>query len=171
MGYKPFYIKKQKDGASTFDSVKKWNLYCVEFPFKLFGDIKQLPSNQFPDEDGADEYIPDVLPVEAYEVEATFGCKGKKEEVHGHIKDFILYLKGMDKENAGKSSYGCEVQIYDTYTGIGRQGCRLVKIGDTGYFQEIVRDDSGVADHVLLTFKLTFKVNDPTTDIKLTDKV
>ena len=53
------------------------------------------------------------------------------------------------------------MSIYDTYTDIGRQKVRLVKLNDNA---ELVRDGDGD----ILIFSVTLKVCDPITNIKLT---
>ena len=53
------------------------------------------------------------------------------------------------------------MKLYCDYTKIGRQNVRFVSIGEDA---TLVRDANGD----LLITKITFKVNDPVTDITLT---
>jgi hypothetical protein len=165
VAYRPFLIRKQADGAATYNSAKEWNLYCSSFPFKIFGEAKAVPSRSWNDEDGDEEYIPPTLYVQSYEIDVEFACRGNKESSYSNIMNFLKYITGRDLEN-DSTTYGSTLQIQDLYTGIGRQRCRYSKMETKGHEIYDVLDDS-VEEEVLTTFTLTFKVNDPVTDITL----
>lgn len=144
------YIKQDKSGASVVETIEDFGLYCVDIPFKPAGDVKDVVSRDWKDENGVDEYIPaDGLKMLAYEIDVKFGYKGDKFGANEAISSLLSYLT---------TGY---VSIYDTYTGIGRQKVRLVKLNDNA---DIVRDDDGD----ILIFSVTLKVCDPITNIKLT---
>lgn len=144
------YIKQDKSGASVVETIEDFGLYCVDIPFKPAGDMKDIVSRDWKDENGVDEYIPaDGLKMSAYEIDVKFGYKGAKFGANKAISSLLSYLT---------TGY---VSIYDTYTGIGRQKVRLVKLNDNA---DIVRDDDGD----ILVFSVTLKVCDPITNIKLT---
>jgi hypothetical protein len=63
------------------------------------------------------------------------------------------YLTGRDGD-------GAEFMVYDTYTKIGRQHMRFVSVGEDIFHREIESGD-------VIVFSVTFKVNDPVTDITL----
>ena len=112
--------------------------------------MKEVSSRDWKDENGVDEYIPtDGLKMSAYEIDVKFGYKGDKFGANKAISSLLSLLS---------SGY---VSIYDTYTGIGRQKVRLVKLNDNA---ELVRDEDGD----ILIFSVTLKVCDPITNIKLT---
>ena len=118
-------------------------------PFKIFPDLKDLHSVSFHDEDGDDEFIPEVPRFKAYEMECEFFYKGLHGTANSEIKRFLTYL-AMD----GAFS------IYDTYTGIGRTNVRYVSYSEDVLYRRDGEDDAVV-------FKVTLKVNDPITDITL----
>lgn len=143
------YIKQDKSGASVVETIEGFGLYCVDIPFKVAGDVKEVSSRDWKDENGLDEYIPaDGLKMSPYDIDVKFGYKGDKGGANAAVNSLVTYLM---------SGY---VSIYDTYTGIGRQKVRFVKLNDNA---ELVRDDDGD----ILIFSVTFKVCDPITNIKL----
>ena len=143
------YIKQDKSGASVVETIEDFGLYCVDIPFKPAGDVKDIVSRDWKDENGVDEYIPaDGLKMSAYEIDVKFGYKGDKFGANKAISSLLSYLA---------TGY---VSIYDTYTDIGRQKVRLVKLNDDA---DLVRDD----DSDILIFSVTLKVCDPITNIKL----
>lgn len=152
---KPYaiYFKKTKNDALTVDTYDRWGIVCKEFPFKLYGEAKELPSYDWKDMDGEDEYIPDTLPIAAYELEVEFVYKGEMNTANTNIKGFLDYLTGRD-------GTGAELMVYDTYTRIGRQGVRFVSVEDDITWRQEEGGD-------VVVFVVTFKVNDPVTDITL----
>ena len=143
------YIKQDKSGTSVVETIGDFGLYCVDIPFKPAGDVKDVVSRDWKDDNGVDEYIPaDGLKMSAYEIDVKFGYKGNKLGANKAISSLLSCL------TAGY------VSIYDTYTGIGRQKVRLVKLNDNA---ELVRDDDGD----ILIFSVTLKVCDPITNISL----
>ena len=149
------YFKKMKNDALVVDTLDNWGIVCKEFPFKLYGEAKELPSHDWKDEDGEDEYVPETLPMAAYELEVEFVYKGAKDTANVKVKGFLDYLTGRD----GKKE-GAELMVYDTYTRIGRQHVRFVGVDEDIFWRQEEGGD-------VLTFTVTFKVNDPVTDITL----
>ena len=147
------YFKKMKSDALVVDTLDNWGIVCKEFPFKLYGEAKELPSHDWKDEDGDDEYIPSELPIASYEVEVKFAYKGVMDSANANIKGFLDYLTGRDGS-------GAELMVYDTYTKIGRQNVRFVSVGDDVFYRQEEGGD-------VVVFSVTFKVNDPVTDITL----
>lgn len=146
----------RKTGSSIVkDSVRDFGMYCKDVPFTMFGEAKDVVSDNFTDEDGEDEYIPSVLPMKAYTMEVTFAFKGNRDSANKALRSFVEYLTGRDK-----NSEGAEFDMYSTYTEIGRQKCRFVSISNDA---DLVREDG----YDILFPKITFKVNDPVTDIVL----
>lgn len=153
MAYKGIYFQKHKEDASVKESLADFGIWCKDFPFRLFGDVKDPVSTDWPEEDGADEYVPEVLRMKAYDVEVEFGYKGGMDSANVKIRAFLDYLTGRD-------GTGVEMKVYDSYTKIGRQRVRLSKVSDDAF----VRNE-GEGDVVV--FNATFRVNDPVTDIIL----
>ena len=149
MEYYKVYIKQEKPDASAVETIEEFGLYCVDIPFKPISDVKEVVSRDWKDENGIDEYIPaDGLKLSAYDMDIKFGYKGDKFGANEAISSFIEFLV---------SGY---VSIYDTYTKIGRQKVRFVKLNDDA---DLVRSDDGD----ILIFSVTFKVCDPLTNISL----
>ena len=147
------YFKKMKSDALVVDTLDNWGIVCKEFPFKLYGEAKELPSHDWKDEDGDDEYIPSKLPIASYEVEVEFAYKGVMDSANASIKGFLDYLTGRDGS-------GVELMVYDTYTKIGKQHVRFVSVSDDVFHRQEEGGD-------VVVFSVAFKVNDPVTDITL----
>jgi hypothetical protein len=152
---KPYaiYFKKMRNDALVVDTLDNWGIVCKEFPFKLYGEAKELPSHDWKDKDGDDEYIPSELPIAAYELEVEFVYKGDVNSANGNIRGFLDYL-------TGRGGTGAEFFVYDSYTKIGRQHVRYVSVGEDVFHRQ---EDGGD----VVVFNVTFKVNDPITDITL----
>lgn len=147
------YFKKMKSDALVVDTLDNLGIVCKEFPFKLFGEAKELPSHDWKDEDGDDEYIPSKLPIASYEMEVEFAYKGVMDSANANIKGFLDYLTGRDGS-------GVELMVYDTYTKIGRQHVRFASVSDDVFHRQEEGGD-------VVVFSVTFKVNDPVTEITL----
>ena len=142
------------------ESVAEWGIWCKSIPFKLLDKVKEPAKRTWYDEHGDDEYIPSTgLFVEAYTMKVEFGCKkienGNKyssaavSDVRQNVGDFLEYLRSSGM-----------IKLYSTYTRIGRQNVRLESVSDNATWQS---DDQGE----FLIFEVTFKVNDPVTDVVL----
>lgn len=147
------YFKKMKNDALVVDTFDSWGIVCKDFPFKMFGEAKELPKNDWKDEDGDDEYVPSVLKLAAYEMKVEFVYKGALNTANVNIRAFLDYLTGRDGS-------GVDMMVYDTFTRIGRQHVRFVEAEDDVVYRQA---DSGD----VIVFGVTLKVNDPVTDIKL----
>lgn len=152
---KPYAILFQKmiEDAPVVDTLSNWGIVCKDFPFKLYGEAKELSSRDWKDEDGDDEYIPNELKIAAYEIDVEFVYKGDMNTANTKIRGFLDYL-------TGRGGIGAELKVYDTYTKIGRQSVRYVSVDDDIFFRQEGGND-------VVVFVVTFKVNDPLTDIAL----
>lgn len=152
MQYEKVYIQKTREGSAVRETIADFDIYCADMPFRLFVEAKEPSKRDWADEHGDDEYIPeDGLKMKAYTMDVKFCCKGDKYSSNEKIRKFISYLTGMD-------GTGAELKMYCTWTKIGRKGIRFDKLNDKA---ELVRDGDGD----ILVFTITFKVNDPTTDV------
>ena len=135
----PYSILMQKttENAPVKDSLAHFGIVCTEFPFKPGGETKDLPKRDWPDEDGEDTYIPDKLLLKAYDLEAEMCYKGDLGTAYDKIMAFQNYLTGENGD-------GATLKIYNSHTGIGREGL---------YLDEV------------LTFPVKFRVTDPRTQI------
>lgn len=156
--YKALLIQKDVDKAMdipVYDTQQRWGIVCKKFPFVISGEAKDIKSRSWPDEDGDDEFIPDTIPMKAYEVDVEFVCVCKHGEAQVNISSFVDYLTGRD------SGYpGAKLKIYDTNTKIGRKNVRFSKYKDDAFSMSTDSED-------VVVFSMTFKINDPTTQIIL----
>lgn len=144
------------------ESVSTFGIFCKSIPFKLFEKVKDPAKRSWPDEDGDDEYIPsDGLKTEAYTMKVEFGCKKissvrdtstygiSVNDVRNKVDAFLTYLRT-----------GGMMKLYSSYTRIGRQNVRLESVSDNSKW---LND----GENEWLIFEVTFKVNDPVTNIEL----
>ena len=160
-----FYLQRMGTDPSgnpypVHESVSSFGIFCKSMPFTLFSKVKDPASYSWYDEDGDDEYIPeDGLKLSSYTMKVEFGCKKldahevtrygtSVNDVRQKVGTFLNLLKlGQFK-------------LYSSYTRIGRQNVRLESVSDRATWKS---DDNGE----FLIFEVTFKVNDPVTDVVL----
>ena len=150
---KRYTIYMKKDGGVVKDCIADFGMWCASVPFKMAQEAKSLSSRDWKDEDGTDEYVPQVLRMKDYEMDVKFCCKGERDSANATLRRFLDYLTGRDGS-------GVMMSMYCDYTKIGRKDVRFVKIDDEA---GLVRDEDG--DILIVT--ITFKVNDPVTDVVL----
>ena len=152
----PYSILMQKttENAPVKDSLVHFGIVCTEFPFKPGGETKDVGCESIeeksftkdPDEDGEDTYIPDKLPLKAYDLEAEMCYKGDLGTAYDKIMAFQNYLTGENGD-------GATLKIYNLHTGIGRQGLYLLEVGDFEFNKSNMDE--------VLTFPVKFRVTDP----------
>lgn len=147
--YFRIYLQREVDGAPVVDTIDSFGMYCMENPFKMCGKVKEPSKRTWHDEHGDDEYISpsDGLFMEAYENKVKFGFHGNAYGANEKLKSFLEYLRGG------------MLKMYCVFNGIGRRHVRLSDVDPNLY-----RDVRG--DEDILTLFMTFKFNDPITDIK-----
>lgn len=143
-------FQKTVEGAKVKDLLTEWNMVCTDFPFELYPETKDLPKRDWIDEDGEDTFIPDVLPLKAYDLEAGICYKGEMCTAYDKLTSFLNYLIGEDGN-------GATLKVHNLYAGIGRQG--LYFLGASDY------DFHSTKDGDVVTFKVKFRVTDPKTQI------
>lgn len=146
--YFRIYLQKESDGAEVKDTIDDFGMYVSESPFKPCDSVKEPTKREWYDEEGDDEYVPaDGLRMASYENKVKFLFKGDAFDATEKTKSFVEYLR-----TAGLMKMYCE------FNKIGRQHVRLKSIDPTLY-----RDAN---DGDILTLSVTFKFNDPITDIE-----
>lgn len=162
-----FYLQRMGTDAygQAFDwheSVGDWGVWCKSIPFKAVEKVKEPAKRSWNDEHGDDEYISaSGMWVDSYDITVEFGCKimdqpiGDEEtrtvnDIRATVKSFLADLRqfGMMK-------------MYSKHTGIGRQYVRLSSVSDNAHFE---REYDGGSEFIV--FSVTFKVNDPVTDVE-----
>lgn len=146
-------LQKAKRNSPTLDSLEDFGMVCTDTPFMPYGETKKLPQRDWADEDGEDTYIPDNMPLSAFDWEIGMGYKGDLSSAQDALKKFTDYLTGKDEN-------GSELKVYSQFTGIGRQGIYFKGMG--GF------DFSKTNTEEVVTFKLKLRVTDPVTDVLLT---
>lgn len=151
-----FFLQRMGGDYSVCESVATWGIWCKTIPFKIMDKVKDPAKRTWYDEHGDDEYISsDGLFLEAYTMKVEFGCKkvnsskASVADVRQKVGTFLEYLR-----TAGM------MKLYSSYTRIGRQEVRLESVSDNAKW---VSDENGE----FLIFEVTFKVNDPVTDVTL----
>ena len=158
MDVKRVYIQQLAfDGESyrkgpVIDLLSKFNIACMEFPFKIFPEAKDLPVREWPGEDGRDVYIPSKIPMKNYDLEVEFVYKGTEKTIAKDITDFIEFIYGRNAEAVGGS-----LAIYDEYVRLGRKDVHVLSVDNTAYSCDDIDPDA------VASFKVKFGVEDPTT--------
>ena len=156
-----FFLQRMGVGTNNApypvrESVATWGIFCKDIPFKLLDKVKAPSKHTWYDEHGDDEYIPSTgLFLEAYTMKVEFACKKGSDskssvsDVRTNVGNFLNYLResGMMK-------------LYSSHTRIGRQEVRIDSVGDNAKW---ICDDN----MEFLIFEVTFKVNDPITNVTL----
>lgn len=141
-------MQKEGDRNEVKDSIADFGMYVSESPFKPCDAVKEPIKREWHDEHGDDEYIgKDGLYMAAYENKVKFMFHGEAFGANEKCKAFIDYLRksGMMK-------------MYCDFNRIGRQHVRLKDI-DPNLYRDPYNED-------LLVLSITFKFNDPVTDVK-----
>jgi hypothetical protein len=116
----------------------------LSHPFAVQLEQKELPTNDWLDEDGDDEFVPDKPCFKSFEDEVEFGIEADTpQDALGVIAYFIIYL-----------SFGGAFAMYDEHTEIGYEDVRFVKLEPTA--DKIEKDGKSI-----IQFKVVFKVNSP----------
>ena len=155
--YAPFYIQRDSDASAVnIRTTYGVTILSPEYPSKR--KVKQPYKNDWKDQHGDDEYC-DYLFYEAFKL--TFECiimtkeansKTSRQEIKSQVRNF---------ENA--ISQG-EFRIFDDWTEFG---FRKVRIDE---FPQIAKGDFKNKDgHCYLKFKFVLKVNDPVTNMVLSN--
>ena len=169
--WRNFFLQRMGTDANdsaypVCESVDTWGVWCKEIPFIIYGKAKEPAKVSWSDEHGDDEFISDDgLYMDAYTMTVEFGCKmmTSVSDVRAKVKTFLDYLRtsGMMK-------------MYSSHTRTGRQYVRFSSVSDDAKWKSKKewRVVSGTRTLVTvkewLIFKVTFKVNDPVTDVTLT---
>lgn len=151
------FLIKIGDGAVT-DVFQAYGMVLEDMPSIIPLTPKNIYSHSWTDEDGDDEYIPENIKYESVECDFTFGCSStdSKNTVFDKLNAFIAWLQ------SGTFSFYCE------YSGIGRQDVRLSELQDDAKYSKHTLRRNGIdMTEEVLSFTVTFKINNPKTDVSL----
>lgn len=150
----PFYIQTEADSVAR--NTTEWGLIPKKNPYPILPTPKEPYSNDWLDEDGAEEYT-EVMHYQPMEISVEFYIKAFDSEtakahelIQDQIKDFFSLIRNG------------EFKIYDSYTGLGRQ-----KVRYAGYDEGMFKRRSQGNGWASAIFSLKFKINDPVTRIIL----
>lgn len=142
-------LQKEKETTAN-DSMEKWGIGCRDFPFVLDGGSKDLAARDWPGLDGEDVFIPEELPLKAYDLEVKMVYVGPLSKSYDSIVAFRDYLTGAD-------GLGASIRIYNSHTRIGRRGCYWLDMSNPVFSKE--------EDEEVLQFTLKIRVPDPKTKV------
>lgn len=151
------FLIKIGDGA-VIDVFQAYGMVLEDMPSIIPLTPKNIYSHSWTDEDGDDEYIPENIKYESVECDFTFGCSStdSSNTVFDKLNAFIAWLQ------SGTFSFYCE------YSGIGRQDVRLSELQDDAKYSKHTLRRNGIdITEEVLSFTVTFKINNPKTDVSL----
>lgn len=163
----------QKGSGHPLDSFTEWGIVCCQVPFRAGGKTKALEATSLPDEHGEMVAFPKNLIFEPYDAEFVFAYKGEELATNPFnlhlafekISAFKRWLSGNDTDGGS----GTELKIYSPFATIGRQGCYLLEISEEDPVVQTKQSGYNLYNENVVTFKVTFRVTDPMTDIVLDD--
>lgn len=129
------------------DTYQKWDIVCKSFPYDIMGESKDIPTTDWPDEDGVEFYIPSnmQLPLKSQTVSIEFVCCSNN--ARNNVRSFIRFVTGRDGS-------GSLIGIYDTYTGLS--GINVVYKKFSNDIYKKVKNDKDI-----ITFKVEFTFTEP----------
>lgn len=162
-----------KGSGSTVSSYTQWGIVCCNVPFKAGVKVKDLAKRDWPDEHGDDVFIPAKTMFEAYDVEFEMAYAGQELASNPFnlslaVTNINAFKKWLTGNNVPGGS-GAELKIYSPFASIGRQKCHLLEISDEDPCLMTKQQNGNVYNENVVTFKVKFRVNDPITDITLTE--
>lgn len=165
---------KKANGATVYNSYGDFSMACLNFPFKVTGDTKDLPANDWKDENGLDVYIPSSLPLKAYDINVEFGYVGQDlssgtPNVINAMNAALAFFKFLTG-HSGSGGSGAELTIYSPYTGIGRKSIYAIKMDNEKARFMLKQDMANLYNENVLTFNVTFRVCDPLTQVTLNEQ-
>lgn len=145
------YIKRT-DEDSVVSTLSDYSIGVVDIPFRPISDVKDLPTNDWHDEDGEDCYIPSGrLKYKAYDMDVKLAYVGEAGYIYDNITEFLNYIAGADGIG--------ELSVYSPYTQIGRK-CRFTRFNNESLYLD--------TNEEILEFTITLRVIDPITNVTLT---
>lgn len=144
------------DGA--VHSLEEWGMRLTEAPYLPYGEMKDLYSNDWKDESGDDEYVPDEPILKSGEIELGIVYTGAGGTATDKIRSFINYL-----------AYGGQFMMWLGYGDYGRRACRYENYDENAQcFTQVVHENGAEKVVETVSFKVTIKVNDPETLVRPT---
>lgn len=142
------------------ETVANFSMYPMRISTGMGGEAKELPSNDWPEWDGIEEYVPEEgIPLRSYDMEINFGYRydgtittGGIGHAKAAVRSFIDYLRGADGTGVWMRLY-CE----HTLTGMNKVRFLSVDMKDDDFYR-LKRGER-------LFFTVKLRVTDPVTRI------
>lgn len=142
-------MQKMKDGSVVKSSLADFGFVVCDIPWPD-EETQEIAARTWPGEHGEDAYIsPAGLKLQAHDLEVLFCYKGERFSAYDAYKTLRAYLIGE----------GGFMRLYDPYWRKGRQKVYLKNISDIAPHRSNIDE--------VLSFKATFRVTDPNTEIVL----
>lgn len=159
-------------GLSSFNDTGTTEFAFIGYKTQECDKVKDPYKNDWKDEDGDDEYIPDVMCKESYNIKLNLAMK----ILHFHKTitedDAVLIGRSM-RRFVNYLIYGGEFMVYISDNGFGRRNvrfesydedARVMHMPATTKYQGVVEYES------VIKFSVTLKVNDPSYQVLLVKK-
>ena len=141
---------KLQIGGTLKDLRNDFGFVCTEGPsYTPLGKAKQLSSNMWFDEDGADTYIPRKMFVEAGGLKIPIGYQGARGSGKAVLKALVLWLLGRGGDEL--TSEG--IYLYSAFIDEGFRKVTFSEISEPEYHY--------LGDFELLEATITFNIPDP----------
>lgn len=145
---------------------KTTSFALVEYDVRHQGEVKEPYKNDWKDEHGDDEFIPDELVEKSFEITLTIACRKLKSKIYipgqdlsEYIANFINYLR-----------CGGEFMIYFDGSKYGKRNVRFKEVDeDATVHTGTVQMGDSTFNETVLTFKVTLHVNDPIYNVEFMD--
>ncbi len=145
-------MQKTTHGSTVKSSLSDFSFAVQDIPWPD-EEVQEVATRTWPGQHGEDAYIPPGgLKLQAYDMEVQFCYKGAVGTAYTKYKTLRDWLTGIDGS-------GAELRVYDPYWRKGRTGVYVKK------FPGFDPHRSNIDE--VLTMKVTFRVTDPITEIKL----
>lgn len=135
----------QREGTTIRkDLYSDFGIKTTSAPLFVPGDTKELPSRDWPEEDGVDVYVPNIIPLKSYIVDISVVYNGGQGTFQSKLDSLASYLL----------TGGSELNIYSPYSATSCKGAHFVGFSDFSF-----TSDSATGD--IAEFKIKFKVAKP----------
>lgn len=130
-------------GGEIKDLLSAFNIGVKGIPLFVPTDMKDLPSRDWPGEDGEDVFFPSNNKYKAYDIEIDVHYKGSRGSFPSVMSSLFAYL----------TKNGTELSIYSPYTQTGCKGAYFKGFGNFDFHRDDEGEDAG--------FKMKFRVTKP----------
>ena len=152
------FIQNISGDDTSVHQLSDWCIEALSLSLPIASNVKEPSKNTWLDEEGDEEYIPDHLYMQAYEMTWELGCRGIDEISAGkHVKEFLVWL-----------SNGGLKKIYVPHAKYGRTNVRLSSYSQKlDIYDRVILLDGVERKEHLMTFTIKLKVNDPVSDVTI----